>query len=120
MWLPTPASRPNKQLDAAPSRLPCVSKAFTAYLGEDREAWKEWGALELIATAPERLPLTLLVDQGEADEFLVKQLRPELLQQACDAAGHPLTLRRHARYDHSYHFIARFLADHFAHHAHAM
>jgi len=99
----------------APSQVPWGQKAFTAYLGEDRAAWKEWDAVELIATAPERLPL--LVDQGEADEFLAKQLRPELLQQACDAAGHPLTLRRHAGYDHSYYFIASFMADHFAHHA---
>jgi len=99
----------------APSQVPWGSKAFTAYLGEDRDAWKAWDAVELIATAQERLPL--LVDQGEADEFLAKQLRPELLQQACDAAGHPLTLRRHAGYDHSYYFIASFMADHFAHHA---
>lgn len=102
----------------APSQVPWGSKAFTAYLGEDREAWKAWDAVELIASAQERLPL--LVDQGEADEFLAKQLRPELLQQACDAAGHPLTLRRHAGYDHSYYFIASFMADHFLHHARAM
>ncbi|MEA3394406.1 MAG: S-formylglutathione hydrolase [Pseudomonadota bacterium] len=102
----------------APSQVPWGQKAFTAYLGEDREAWKAWDAVELIATAQERLPL--LVDQGESDEFLAKQLRPELLQQACDAAGHPLTLRRHAGYDHSYYFIASFMADHFAHHAKAL
>lgn len=118
MWPPTPASRPNKQLDAAPSQVPWGSKAFAAYLGEDRDAWKEWGAVELIASDSERL--TLLVDQGAADEFLAKQLRPELLQQACDAADHPLTLRRHAGYDHSYYFIASFMADHFAHHARGM
>jgi S-formylglutathione hydrolase len=102
----------------APSQVPWGQKAFTAYLGEDREAWKAWDAVELIATAQERLPL--LVDQGESDEFLAKQLRPELLQQACDAAGHLLTLRRHAGYDHSYYFIASFIADHFAHHARGM
>jgi S-formylglutathione hydrolase len=99
----------------APSQVPWGQKAFTAYLGEDRATWKEWDAVELIAAASERLPL--LVDQGESDEFLAKQLRPELLQQACDAAGHPLTLRRHAGYDHSYYFIASFMADHFVHHA---
>lgn len=102
----------------APSQVPWGQKAFTAYLGKDREAWKAWDAVELIATAQERLPL--LVDQGESDEFLAKQLRPELLQQACDAAGHPLTPRRHAGYDHSYYFIASFMADHFAHHAKAL
>lgn len=101
----------------APSQVPWGQKAFTAYLGEDRAVWQEWDAVALIATVPERLPL--LVDQGEADEFLAPQLRPELLQQVCNAAGHPLTLRRHAGYDHSYYFIASFMADHFAHHAQA-
>ncbi|MCZ8293331.1 MAG: S-formylglutathione hydrolase [Hylemonella sp.] len=99
----------------APSQVPWGQKAFTAYLGADTSAWKEWDAVELVATATERLPI--LVDQGETDEFLRKQLRPELLEAACSAAGHPLTLRRHAGYDHSYYFIASVMADHFAHHA---
>ncbi len=99
----------------APSQVPWGQKAFTAYLGEDGATWKAWDAVELIAAASERLPL--LVDQGESDEFLRKQLRPELLEAACAAAGHPLTLRRHAGYDHSYYIIASFMADHFAHHA---
>lgn len=102
----------------APSQVPWGQKAFTAYLGADTSAWKAWDAVELVATAPERLPI--LVDQGETDEFLRKQLRPELLEQACAAAGHPLTLRRHAGYDHSYYFIASVMADHFAHHAQAL
>ncbi|HEY0296696.1 MAG TPA: S-formylglutathione hydrolase [Bordetella sp.] len=102
----------------APSHVPWGEKAFTAYLGSDRGAWQAWDAVELIAGARERLPL--LVDQGEADEFLAGQLRPELLQTACAAHGHPLTLRRHAGYDHSYYFIASFMADHFAHHAAAL
>lgn len=102
----------------APTQVPWGQKAFTAYLGADVSAWKEWDAVELVATAHERLPL--LVDQGETDEFLRKQLRPELLEAACAAAGHPLTLRRHAGYDHSYYFIASFMADHFAHHARAL
>lgn len=98
----------------APSQVPWGRKALAAYLGEDPAAWQEWDAVALVAQARERLPL--LVDQGEADEFL-DQLRPELLQQACAAASHPLTLRRHPGYDHSYYFIASFLGDHFAHHA---
>lgn len=102
----------------APSQVPWGEKAFTAYLGEDRNAWKAWDAVALIAGARERLPL--LVDQGEADEFLSKHLRPELLQAACAAHEHPLTLRLHPGYDHSYYFIASFLADHFAHHAAAL
>ena len=108
----------------APTQVPWGQKAFEAYLGPDREAWKAWDAVELVkavgvsGASAERLPL--LVDQGEADEFLATQLRPELLQAACEAAGHPLTLRRQTGYDHSYYFIASFLADHFAHHAAAM
>jgi S-formylglutathione hydrolase len=99
---------------AAPSQVAWGRKALTAYLGPEAESWSAWDATSLVARAEERLPL--LVDQGEADEFLA-QLRPELLQAACAAAGHPLTLRRHAGYDHSYYFVASFLADHFAHHA---
>ena len=102
----------------APSQVPWGEKAFTAYLGADREAWKSWDAVELIARATERLPL--LLDQGDADEFLAKQLRPELLQAACDAAGYPLTLRLQPGYDHSYYFIASLLGEHFAHHARAL
>lgn len=102
----------------APSQVPWGQKAFTAYLGADPAAWQEWDAVELIANAQERLPI--LVDQGETDEFLRKQLRPELLEAACQAAGYSLTLRRHAGYDHSYYFIATFMADHLAHHAQAL
>lgn len=102
----------------APTRVPWGRKALTAYLGADETSWRCWDAVELIASAQERLPL--LVDQGAADEFLPEQLRPELLQAACATAGHPLTLRLQPGYDHSYYFIASFLADHFTHHARAL
>ncbi|HMT58731.1 MAG TPA: S-formylglutathione hydrolase [Ottowia sp.] len=101
----------------APSQVPWGQKALAAYLGEDPAAWRAHDAVALIAGARERLPL--LIDQGEADEFL-PQLRPELLRAACDAAGHPLTLRLHPGYDHSYYFIASFMAEHVAHHARAL
>lgn len=97
---------------------PWGQKALAHYLGEDRAAWKDWDACELIAGARERLPL--LVDQGEADRFLVEQLKPELLRKACSAAGHPLDLRLQPGYDHSYYFIASFIADHLRHHAAAL
>lgn len=102
----------------APSRVPWGEKAFAAYLGDDREAWKAYDAVELVGTAGERLPL--LVDQGDADEFLHPQLKPELLKAACEAAGHPLTLRMQPGYDHSYYFMASFMGEHVAHHARAM
>ena len=102
----------------APSQVPWGQKAFAAYLGEDRHAWKQYDAVELVGTATERLPLR--VDQGDADEFLDAQLRPQLLQAACDAAGHPLDLRLQPGYDHSYYFIASFIGEHIAHHAAAL
>ncbi|MGA0570465.1 S-formylglutathione hydrolase [Variovorax sp. VNK109] len=102
----------------APTQVPWGQKAFTAYLGEDRSQWAQHDAVTLIAGAKERLPL--LVDQGDADEFLAGQLKPELLKNACDAAGHPLTLRMQPGYDHSYYFIASFIGEHIAHHAKAL
>ncbi|GAA4858384.1 S-formylglutathione hydrolase [Luteimonas vadosa] len=102
----------------APSRVPWGEKAFGAYLGADRDAWAAYDAVALVAGAEERLPL--LVDQGGDDEFLSGQLKPELLQAACDAAGHPLTLRLQPGYDHSYYFIASFIGEHIAHHARAL
>ena len=98
----------------SPSQVPWGQKAFSAYLGDDREAWKTWDACELIATVQERLPI--LVDQGSGDEFLETQLQPERLQDACDAVGHPLDLRIRKGYDHSYYFIASFIGEHFIFH----
>ncbi|HET7269136.1 MAG TPA: S-formylglutathione hydrolase [Oleiagrimonas sp.] len=102
----------------APSRVPWGEKAFTAYLGDDREAWKAWDACELIAQARKKLPL--LVDQGEADPFLDEQLRPQCLRDVCARTGHPLDLRMRPGYDHSYYFVASFIAEHVVHHAHAL
>src|SRR5688500_6927681 len=102
----------------APSRVPWGEKAFRQYLGNDREAWKAYDATELVRDASGALPL--LVDQGEADEFLELQLRPQLLQSACEAAGRPLTLRLQPGYDHSYYSIASFIGEHVAHHAAAL
>jgi S-formylglutathione hydrolase len=102
----------------APSRVPWGQKAFAAYLGEDRDAWDAYDATVLVASASERLPI--LVDQGDADEFLAGQLQPWRLQAAADATGHPLTLRMQPGYDHSYYFIASFIGEHIAHHAAAL
>lgn len=72
----------------------------------------------LIPQARERLPL--LVDQGTADEFLDTQLNPEALVDACERHHHPIQLRMHRGYDHSYFFIASFIDDHLLHHAQAL
>jgi len=101
-----------------PTQCPWGEKAFARYLGEDRERWREWDASLLLANAKEKLPI--LVDQGDADSFLATQLKPETLQAAAAAAGHPLTLRMQSGYDHSYYFIASFIDDHLRHHAAAL
>jgi S-formylglutathione hydrolase len=103
---------------AAPSQYPWGVKAFSGYLGEDRDLWAQHDATALI-TAGARAP-HLLIDQGLADKFLAEQLNPHLLEAACAAAGQPLTLRRHAGYDHGYYFISSFMGDHIAHHARAL
>ncbi len=103
----------------APSKVPWGEKAFSRYLGPDRSKWAEHDATELIR-ARKTLPHEILVDQGMVDEFLEKQLKPELLEQACAESGQRLRLRRHDRYDHSYYFIATFMEDHLQHHAKAL
>jgi S-formylglutathione hydrolase len=102
----------------APTQVPWGEKAFAAYLGPDRDAWKQYDATELVKTASEKLPL--LIDQGQADEFLDGQLKPWLLKDAADAVGHPVVLRMQPGYDHSYYFIASFIGEHIAHHAAAL
>ena len=103
----------------APSQVPWGEKAFTAYLGDDREAWQQYDATALVAGGlNEHLPL--LIEQGGADEFLASELKPELLQRAAEAQGHPLTLNLRPGYDHSYYFIASFIGEHIAYHARAL
>ncbi|MDP3489428.1 MAG: S-formylglutathione hydrolase [Phenylobacterium sp.] len=102
----------------SPARCPWGEKAFIAYLGEDRAAWTQHDAARLIeAGAAKGRFDDILVDQGLGDNFLAEQLKPELLEAACAAVGQKLTLRRHDGYDHSYFFMASFIADHVAFHA---
>ena len=106
---------------AAPMHCPWGQKAFTGYLGADRERWRQYDACELIRALPTvsgRPPL--LVDQGLADPFLEQQLMPERLEQACKDVGYPLALRRQPGYDHGYYFISTFVEDHLRHHARAL
>ena len=100
---------------AAPMQCPWGVKAFSGYLGDDRAAWAEHDATELVKRGA-RTP-QLLVDQGLADKFLAEQLHPQLFESACLNAGQPLTMRRHEGFDHGYYFISTFIADHIAHHA---
>ena len=100
---------------ASPMRCPWGEKALTGYLGEDRSAWGAYDATELIRTRGWRGP-PILVDQGAADPFLVTQLKPELLEQACADAKVPLELRRQPGYDHGYFFVSTFIEDHLRRH----
>lgn len=102
----------------APMECPWGQKAFTGYLGEDRERWIEWDSARLIGRASEKLPL--LVDQGSEDGFLAEQLLTPRLIAAAEAADYPASIRMQTGYDHSYYFIASFIEDHLRHHASAL
>lgn len=101
-----------------PTQCPWGEKAFSNYLGTQRETWVEWDASLLMAKATQHVPM--LVEQGEADSFLAEQLKPAALQDAAERAGYPLTLRMQPGYDHSYYFIASFIDEHLRFHAQAL
>ena len=101
-----------------PSESGWGQKAFSNYLGEDRNDWAEYDAALLIGDAEEKLPL--LIDQGTEDEWLGDQLKPGALEQACIASHYPLQLRMQEGYDHGYFFVSTFIEDHLRHHAKAL
>ena len=103
---------------ASPTRCAWGEKAFTAYLGDDRAEWAKHDATLLMKSgAASGVYDDILVDQGDADQFLTDQLKPELLKAAADKAGQKLTIRMQPGYDHSYFFMASFIDDHVAFHA---
>jgi len=100
---------------AAPMQCPWGTKAFTGYLGSNKTSWEQYDATVLVSR--QRYTRPILIDQGTADKFLVEQLKPELFEAACQAAGTPLQLRYQQGYDHGYYFIATVVADHLKHHS---
>jgi len=101
----------------SPSRCPWGRKALGNYLGSDESGWADYDAVELVRKL-DRLPAaSVLVDQGLGDQFLERELNPDLLEAACRERGMNLELRRHRGYDHGYYFIASFIEDHLRHHA---
>jgi S-formylglutathione hydrolase len=102
---------------AAPSQCPWGQKAFSGYLGQDTTAWAQYDATLLMAGLKTPFPAGILIDQGLGDKFLAEQLYPEAFEAACQTAAQPLTLRRHADYDHGYYFIQTFVEDHLRFHA---
>ncbi len=101
-----------------PTQCPWGEKALSNYLGSLRETWVEWDASALMAQATQHRPM--LIDQGDADNFLVEQLKPAALEDAAARAQYPLTLRMQPGYDHSYYFIASFIDEHLRFHAQAL
>jgi len=99
----------------APMHCPWGEKALGNYLGDDRQAWEAYDASVLTTRVAQRLPV--LVDQGEADDFLAEQLNTDILVQASKSANYPMTIRMQPGYDHSYYFIASFIGEHIAFHA---
>jgi S-formylglutathione hydrolase len=103
---------------AAAKQSPWGQKALSGYLGPDRGQWADYDATELMLRAEGaagRPPI--LIDQGQADQFLKEQLHPHLFEQACAKVGQRLTLRLQEGYDHGYYFISTFIEDHLRHHA---
>ena len=98
-----------------PSTSPWGQKAFSGYLGDDQQTWAEYDAYALVKKGESKQPL--FIDQGDADNYLNDQLRPELLEQICHQRQHPLVLRRQEGYDHSYFFVATFIDEHLRYHA---
>jgi len=100
-----------------PTKCPWGEKAFTGYLGENRELWKEWDATELVGQY-KGPPLEIFIDQGTDDQFLKQnQLLPQNLVDACSEAGITCIYKEREQYDHSYFYIASFVGEHFAYHA---
>ncbi|MGI9294846.1 MAG: S-formylglutathione hydrolase, partial [Pseudomonadales bacterium] len=97
----------------APTQCPWGQQAFGRYLGEDASAWQAYDSCELVRKYPSKTPL--LVDQGGADGFLTEQLKPELLQKACQESACPLVYNLRPGYDHSYFFISTFIGEHIQH-----
>ena len=103
----------------APMQCPWGEKAFTGYLGPDRESWRAYDATELVKSG-KTVNRIILIDQGTADPFLEPQLKPQLFEQACMDAGQPVEIRMQNGYDHSYYLMASFMEDHIRHHAKAL
>lgn len=102
----------------SPLNCPWGEKALSHYLGDDRLHWAQYDAVELVKQCQTHLPV--LVDQGQADNFLTEQLKTELLIDAAKKVDWAMQIRMQPAYDHSYFFIATFIGEHIAFHARAL
>ena len=103
-----------------PTDAPWGKKAFSHYLGSDVKSWRDYDATFLIKAGDRAEYLPMLIDQGDADEFLAEQLKPERLIDACESANYPVQFNMRAGYDHSYFFISTFIESHLRFHAGAL
>ena len=99
----------------SPSIVPWGKKALSTYLGDDKQAWQQYDALELVKS--QHSQAKMLIDTGTSDQFLEEQLKPELFIAACNDNAQAINYRMQPGYDHSYYFIASFIGDHLEHHA---
>jgi S-formylglutathione hydrolase len=99
-----------------PIDCPWGVKAFTGYLGTDKAQWAEYDSCELMQQAKQADYLPMLVSQGDADNFLEEQLKPQNLVAVATQKDYPLTLEMQAGYDHSYYFISSFIDQHLLFH----
>jgi S-formylglutathione hydrolase len=98
-----------------PIESPWGKKAFSNYLGDNIDDWKQYDATELIKHAS--VKPSILIDQGGDDNFLKSQLKPENLIKAAMSNDYTIQLNMHPGYDHSYYFISTFIDEHIAFHA---
>lgn len=101
-----------------PMSCPWGIKALGGYLGDDQQRWRAYDTCALIADLGEgQVRQQLLIDQGDADNFLAEQLQPQRLRDACAQYQHPIDYRLRPGYDHSYFYIASFIDEHLRYHA---
>lgn len=99
----------------APSECPWGEKAFSAYLGAEKNNWHAHDAMQLVLSKGALFD-EVLIDQGLDDQFY-SQLNPDKMIKACEQVNQKLTLRQHEGYDHGYFFIQTFMDEHLQFHA---
>lgn len=96
-----------------PMNEPWGIKAFTSYLGEDKNTWKEWDSTELVKK--DNMP-NILITQGTADDFYAEHLQEKIFLENAKKSGNNVEYKKVEGYDHSYFFISTFIEEHFDFH----
>jgi S-formylglutathione hydrolase len=110
----------------SPINCPWGQKALGEFIGgnptDNHSQWAQHDAVELVKSSSTNTKdsLLVLIDQGEADNFLDEQLKIKLLEDAAAATDFPMQIRMQPGYDHSYFFIATFINEHISFHASAL